>query len=306
VGRRGRGRPARASRAAQDSVNSRPSRRVHLLMGAGGIRCLSYIGALDQLEREAVEIATVSTCSAGTLVGTLCCGVRADAMREATLNLDRGASLATSAGRCCAGRGHSGPGRTRCTRSRESRASFVRSWRRRDSIRSRSWATCACRSQRPPSTLLFIHKRFRVSRGDGLHRTDDRGEMLVDGFWKGVEPLQPTEVVLHRCGKLGGFDAEREEPNPPLRRNPHLTDYVGGVVRRRREQTDRQPSSAERRDDRAVAFRAMPDIARRDPARHLLGLKPPADEIRRLPIRRCVRDEGPAHRCWPDCEPLRM
>jgi predicted acylesterase/phospholipase RssA len=57
-------------------------------MGAGGIRCLSYIGALDQLEREAVEIATVSTCSAGTLVGTLCCGVRADAMREATLNLD--------------------------------------------------------------------------------------------------------------------------------------------------------------------------------------------------------------------------
>jgi hypothetical protein len=276
-------------------------------MGAGGIRCLSYIGALDQLEREAVEIATVSTCSAGTLVGALyCCGVRADTMREATLNLDL-RRLAGDVGWPVLRRAWSfrawpyamypEPGIPRV---------FRQILRRRDSIRSRSWATCACRSQRPPSTLLFIHKRFRVSRGDGLHRTDDRGEMLVDGFWKGVEPLQPTEVVLHRCGKLGGFDAEREEPNPPLRRNPHLTDYVGGVVRRRREQTDRQPSSAERRDDRAVAFRAMPDIARRDPARHLLGLKPQADEIRRLPIRRCVRDEGPAHRCWPDCEPLRM
>jgi predicted acylesterase/phospholipase RssA len=70
-------------------VNGRPSRRVHLLLSAGGIRCLAYIGALEQLEREGVEIATVSTCSAGTLVGALyCCGVPPAAMREAALNLD--------------------------------------------------------------------------------------------------------------------------------------------------------------------------------------------------------------------------
>jgi NTE family protein len=67
----------------------RPSKRVHLLLCAGGIRCLSYIGALEQLEDEGFEIATVSTCSAGTFVGALyCCGVRPAAMREATLNLD--------------------------------------------------------------------------------------------------------------------------------------------------------------------------------------------------------------------------
>jgi predicted acylesterase/phospholipase RssA len=65
------------------------ARRIHLLLGAGGVRCLSYIGALEQLEREGYEIATVSTCSAGTFVGALyCCGVSPPAMREAALDLD--------------------------------------------------------------------------------------------------------------------------------------------------------------------------------------------------------------------------
>jgi predicted acylesterase/phospholipase RssA len=59
------------------------------LLSAGGVRCLSYIGALEELEREGYEIATVSTCSAGTFVGALyCCGVPPSAMREAALDLD--------------------------------------------------------------------------------------------------------------------------------------------------------------------------------------------------------------------------
>jgi predicted acylesterase/phospholipase RssA len=57
--------------------------RVHLLLGAGGVRCLSYIGALSALEQAGHEIATVSTASAGTLVGALhCSGVTAEAMED--------------------------------------------------------------------------------------------------------------------------------------------------------------------------------------------------------------------------------
>jgi predicted acylesterase/phospholipase RssA len=63
--------------------------RIHLLLSAGGVRCLSYIGALEQLERSGYEVATVSTCSAGTLVGALyCCGMSPGSMREAALELD--------------------------------------------------------------------------------------------------------------------------------------------------------------------------------------------------------------------------
>ncbi len=63
--------------------------RAHLVLGAGGVRCIAYIGALEQLEEEGYEFASVSTCSAGTFVGALyCCGVSPEAMREATLRLD--------------------------------------------------------------------------------------------------------------------------------------------------------------------------------------------------------------------------
>jgi hypothetical protein len=70
-------------------MNAGKRERVHLLLSAGGVRCLSYIGALEQLEQEGFEIATVSTCSAGTLVGALyCAGVAPGAMREAALDLN--------------------------------------------------------------------------------------------------------------------------------------------------------------------------------------------------------------------------
>jgi len=70
-------------------MNAGKRERVHLLLSAGGVRCLSYIGALEQLEQEGFEIATVSTCSAGTLVGALySAGVAPGAMREAALELN--------------------------------------------------------------------------------------------------------------------------------------------------------------------------------------------------------------------------
>jgi predicted acylesterase/phospholipase RssA len=69
--------------------HSPPVKRVHLLLGAGGIRCLSYIGALIQIEQEQYEIATVSTASAGTLVGALyCAGVAPETILREALAMD--------------------------------------------------------------------------------------------------------------------------------------------------------------------------------------------------------------------------
>jgi predicted acylesterase/phospholipase RssA len=65
------------------------TKRAHLVLSSGGVRCIAYIGALEQLEGEGYEFASVSTCSAGTFVGALyCCGLSPAAMREATVRLD--------------------------------------------------------------------------------------------------------------------------------------------------------------------------------------------------------------------------
>ena len=62
--------------------------RVHLVLSAGGVRCLAYIGALERLAAN-YEYETVSTCSAGTLVGALLCsGVEPADMRQGVLSLD--------------------------------------------------------------------------------------------------------------------------------------------------------------------------------------------------------------------------
>jgi predicted acylesterase/phospholipase RssA len=71
----------------------RPDRQVkqraHLVLGAGGVRCLAYVGALQQLELEGYEFATVSTCSAATFVGALyCAGIPPDDIRTTALELD--------------------------------------------------------------------------------------------------------------------------------------------------------------------------------------------------------------------------
>jgi predicted acylesterase/phospholipase RssA len=47
--------------------------RVHLVLGSGGVRCLSYVGAFEALAERNIEVASVSTCSAGTLMGALLC-----------------------------------------------------------------------------------------------------------------------------------------------------------------------------------------------------------------------------------------
>lgn len=63
-------------------------RPAHLVLSAGGVRCLAYIGALERLT-EVYRFETVSACSAGTLVGALlCAGVTPEAMREEVMRRD--------------------------------------------------------------------------------------------------------------------------------------------------------------------------------------------------------------------------
>lgn len=65
------------------------ARRAHLVLGAGGVRCIAYVGALEQLEQEGFSFATVSTCSAATFVGSLYCSDASPrAIRDAVLSLD--------------------------------------------------------------------------------------------------------------------------------------------------------------------------------------------------------------------------
>ena len=46
---------------------------VHLVLGGGGVRCLSYAGALRFLVEHGISFASVSACSAGTFLGALLC-----------------------------------------------------------------------------------------------------------------------------------------------------------------------------------------------------------------------------------------
>ena len=46
---------------------------VHLVLGGGGVRCLSYAGALSTLYENGVRFSSVSCCSAGTFLGALLC-----------------------------------------------------------------------------------------------------------------------------------------------------------------------------------------------------------------------------------------
>lgn len=57
---------------------------VHLVLGAGGAKCISYAGALSVLEENGIRFKTVSACSAGTLIGALVCtGMPADEILQA-------------------------------------------------------------------------------------------------------------------------------------------------------------------------------------------------------------------------------
>jgi predicted acylesterase/phospholipase RssA len=45
--------------------------KAHLVLGSGGVRTLAYVGALEVLEDTGIEFASISACSAGSLVGAL-------------------------------------------------------------------------------------------------------------------------------------------------------------------------------------------------------------------------------------------
>ncbi len=60
------------------------TKEVHLVLGAGGAKCISYAGALSVLEDHGIHFKTVSACSAGTLIGALLCtGMTADDILQA-------------------------------------------------------------------------------------------------------------------------------------------------------------------------------------------------------------------------------
>lgn len=45
--------------------------KAHLVLGSGGVRTLAYVGALEVLEDAGIEFASISACSAGSLVGAV-------------------------------------------------------------------------------------------------------------------------------------------------------------------------------------------------------------------------------------------
>lgn len=48
-------------------------RRVHLVLSSGGVKCLSYVGAVAALREQGISFASVSGASAGSLVGAILC-----------------------------------------------------------------------------------------------------------------------------------------------------------------------------------------------------------------------------------------
>ena len=53
------------------SEPGKTTKQVHLVFGGGGVRCLSYIGAVRELEKRGYAFKSVSGCSAGTILAAL-------------------------------------------------------------------------------------------------------------------------------------------------------------------------------------------------------------------------------------------
>ncbi|HEX7330209.1 MAG TPA: patatin-like phospholipase family protein [Pyrinomonadaceae bacterium] len=65
------------------------SKRVHLVLSAGGMKCISYAGAVAELEKNGFEFASVSGSSAGSLIGAILCSkVRLQGFQQAVNSLD--------------------------------------------------------------------------------------------------------------------------------------------------------------------------------------------------------------------------
>ena len=64
-------------------------RRVHLVLSAGGVKCISYAGAISALVENGVEFASVSGSSAGSFIGAvLCSKVGLDGFKQAATALE--------------------------------------------------------------------------------------------------------------------------------------------------------------------------------------------------------------------------
>ena len=65
-----------------------PKKKVHLVLSSGGVLCFSYIGVYRKL-LETYEIASVSACSMGSILGVLICsGKSPDEIQRAVLDFD--------------------------------------------------------------------------------------------------------------------------------------------------------------------------------------------------------------------------
>lgn len=53
------------------AITKRPPTKAHLVLGSGGVKTLAYIGALEAFAEAGIEFASISACSAGSLVGAL-------------------------------------------------------------------------------------------------------------------------------------------------------------------------------------------------------------------------------------------
>jgi predicted acylesterase/phospholipase RssA len=66
-----------------------PSRRVHLVLSAGGVKCASYAGAVTVLKENNISFASVSGISAGSFIGAILCSrVGLEGFQKAVYNLD--------------------------------------------------------------------------------------------------------------------------------------------------------------------------------------------------------------------------
>ena len=64
-------------------------RRLHLVLSGGGVKCISYAGAIARLVQEGFSFASVSTVSAGTFIGAwLCAGVDPSSIEETLIDTD--------------------------------------------------------------------------------------------------------------------------------------------------------------------------------------------------------------------------
>lgn len=65
------------------------SQKVHLVCSSGGMKCFSYIGAIRELLKNDITIASVSGCSQGTVIGAmLCAGLDIDKIEQHILDFN--------------------------------------------------------------------------------------------------------------------------------------------------------------------------------------------------------------------------